>query len=75
MDFLDLIKTKQKTMNNFFFLNPNKKSDFFFLQNHELERNSQNLGLKQNHEKAGITNWVIKKCRDPGIQGSPVTEI
>ena len=38
---------------------------YFFLQNHEIESNSQNWGLKQNHEIAGITNCEIRKCEDP----------
>ena len=42
-----------------------KKSKIFFLQNHEMERNSRNWGLKQNHKIAGITNCEITKCGDP----------
>ena len=30
-----------------------------------MDRNSQNWGLKQNHEIAGITNCEITKCGDP----------
>ena len=53
----------EKNFRFFFYLN-------FFLQNHEMERNSRNWGLKQNHEIAGITNCEITKCGDPLYMGT-----
>ena len=45
-----------------------KNPDFFFLisfQDHEMAGIFTKLGLKQNHEIAGIMNCEITKCGDP----------